>query len=136
MVTPVGQAVPLQPMEVQSGAEIHLQLMEDPPLEQVDVPKRVCDPMGSLRWSRFAGKICDPTGGPTLEQSVPEGLHPPHGWDPTLKQFVKICSPGEGGLILEKTREECLPWEEPHAGAGEECEEFCPRGGRSGRDNV
>jgi len=47
-----------------------------PTLEQEDVPKRVCDPMGSLaagswqdlqthgdrspRWSRFAGRACDP----------------------------------------------------------------------------
>ena len=34
--TMVRQAVPLQPMEVNSGAGIHLQPMEDPILEQVD----------------------------------------------------------------------------------------------------
>ena len=33
--TMVRQAVPLQPMEVHSGADIHLQPMEDPTLEQV-----------------------------------------------------------------------------------------------------
>ena len=36
--TMVRQAVPLQPMEVHGGADIHLQPMEDPTPEQVDVP--------------------------------------------------------------------------------------------------
>ncbi|PKU49350.1 protein pxr1-like [Limosa lapponica baueri] len=31
------QAVPLQPMELHSGADIHLQLVEDPILKKVDV---------------------------------------------------------------------------------------------------
>ncbi|KAK4806783.1 hypothetical protein QYF61_005579 [Mycteria americana] len=34
--TMVRQAVPLQPMEVHGGADIHLQLVEDPTPEQVD----------------------------------------------------------------------------------------------------
>ena len=34
--TMVRQAVPLQPREVHGGADIHLQPMEDPMLEQVD----------------------------------------------------------------------------------------------------
>lgn len=34
--TLVSQAVPLQPTEGHGGAEIHLQPVEDPPLEQVD----------------------------------------------------------------------------------------------------
>ena len=34
--TMVRQAVPLQPMEVHSGADIHLQPVEDPMQEQVD----------------------------------------------------------------------------------------------------
>ncbi|PKU38090.1 hypothetical protein llap_11605 [Limosa lapponica baueri] len=34
--TVVRQAVPLQPMEVNSGEDIHLQLMKDPMVEQVD----------------------------------------------------------------------------------------------------
>uniref|UniRef100_A0A8B9RV42 M3K1 kinase n=1 Tax=Accipiter nisus TaxID=211598 RepID=A0A8B9RV42_9AVES len=34
------QAVPLQAMEVHGGADIHLQPVEDPTLEQVDVPSR------------------------------------------------------------------------------------------------
>jgi len=35
MKTMVRQVVPLQPMEVHSGADIHLQPMEDPTLEQM-----------------------------------------------------------------------------------------------------
>jgi len=34
--TMMRQAVSLQPMEVQGGADLHLQPMEDPMLEQVD----------------------------------------------------------------------------------------------------
>lgn len=33
--------VPLQPMEVHSGAEIHQQFAEDPILEQMDAQKRL-----------------------------------------------------------------------------------------------
>jgi len=40
---PEDQAVPLQPMEVHSGAGVHLQLVEDPMPEEVDVPKGGCD---------------------------------------------------------------------------------------------
>ncbi|KAK4827778.1 hypothetical protein QYF61_021731 [Mycteria americana] len=38
---------------------------------------------------------------------------------------MKNCSPWEG-LTLKKFVEDCLPWEGPHAGAGEECEESSP----------
>ena len=48
--TLVRQAVPLQPMEVHGGADLHLQPREDPTLEQVDVPKGDCDPVGSPGW--------------------------------------------------------------------------------------
>ncbi|GAB0209165.1 mitochondrial enolase superfamily member 1 [Grus japonensis] len=47
------QAVPLQPMEDDGGADIHLQPVEDPTPEQVEVPEGGCDPMGSPRWSRL-----------------------------------------------------------------------------------
>ncbi|GAB0179705.1 zinc finger and BTB domain-containing protein 5 [Grus japonensis] len=74
----------------------HLQPVEDPTPEQVDAPKGGCDPVGSPRWSRLlAGpvdpwteeptpeQVCwqdlGPHGGPTLEQSAPEGLHPVEG---------------------------------------------------------
>ena len=39
--TMVRQAVPLQPMEVHGGADIHPQLGEDPTLEQVDARRRL-----------------------------------------------------------------------------------------------
>jgi len=53
MKTMVRQAVPLQPMGVHSQADIHLQPMEDPMLEQVDIPKGDWDCMGSSCWSRL-----------------------------------------------------------------------------------
>ncbi|GAB0205317.1 hypothetical protein GRJ2_002997300 [Grus japonensis] len=43
--TMVRQAVPLQPMEVDGEADIHLQPMEDPMPEQGDAPKGGCYPM-------------------------------------------------------------------------------------------
>ena len=39
--TMVRQAVPMQPREVHSGADIHLQLVENPTLEQVDARRRL-----------------------------------------------------------------------------------------------
>jgi len=44
--TMVRQAVPLQHMKVQGGADIHVQPMEDPTPEQVDVPEEGCNPVG------------------------------------------------------------------------------------------
>ncbi|CAM9264732.1 unnamed protein product, partial [Bubo scandiacus] len=52
--TMMRQAVPLQPMEVNSGADILLQPVEDPTPEQVNVPEGGCDPMGS------PCRTCDP----------------------------------------------------------------------------
>ncbi|PKU47097.1 hypothetical protein llap_2592 [Limosa lapponica baueri] len=103
----VRQAVPLLPMEVHGGAEIHLQPVEDPTPEQVHVSEGGCDPMGSPHWSRllagpggpwreepcwtrFAGRTYDPVGNPHwsclfLKDSTP-------GKRPMLEQFVKNCS--------------------------------------------
>ena len=39
--TMVRQAVPLQPMDVHGGADIHLQPVEDPKSEQVDARRRL-----------------------------------------------------------------------------------------------
>ncbi|KAK4811189.1 hypothetical protein QYF61_019820 [Mycteria americana] len=65
----VRQAVLLQPMEVTGGADIHLQPVEDPKLEQVDVPEGGCDPVESPRWSRLlAGPVNPWRKEPTLEQ--------------------------------------------------------------------
>jgi len=69
----VRQAVPLQPMEAHRGAETHLQPGEGPTPEQGDAWRRltleqVCwqdlwtHAERSPRWSRFAGRTCDPMG--------------------------------------------------------------------------
>ncbi|GAB0182116.1 AN1-type zinc finger protein 5-like [Grus japonensis] len=89
------QAVPLQPMEVDDRADIYLQPMEDPMMEQVEAPEGGYKPMGSPRWSSLFLKDCTPWKGLTLEQ------------------FMKNCSPWEG-LTLEKFMEDCLPWEGLH----------------------
>ena len=44
---------------------------------------------------------------------MPEGLHPAE----------RTHAGAVEGLTLEKFMEDCLPWEGPHGGAGEECEE-------------
>ncbi|GAB0204715.1 AN1-type zinc finger protein 5-like [Grus japonensis] len=65
----VKQAVPLQPMEDDGGAGIHLQPMEDPMPEQVEAPEGGCDPMGSPRWSKLlAGPVVPWREEPRLEQ--------------------------------------------------------------------
>ena len=74
----------------------------------------------SPRWSRFAGRTCDPVGDPRWSSLFLKDCTPWKG--PMLEQFMKKCSLWEG-LTLEKFMEDCLPWEGPHAGAGEECEE-------------
>ncbi|GAB0183375.1 hypothetical protein GRJ2_000802800 [Grus japonensis] len=123
----VRQAVPLQPMEVHSGADTHLEPMEDFTLEQVEAPEGGCDPVGSLRWSRllagrvapwreeprwsrFAGRTCDPMGDPRWSNLFLKNCTP---WKrPMLEQFMKNCSPWEG-LTLEKLVENCLLWWDP-----------------------
>jgi len=86
----VRQAVPLQPMEVHGGVEIHWQPMEDTMPEQVVTLWEAHARAGSWRdlwnhgekishWTRFASRTCDPAGGPMLEQSVPERLQPMEG---------------------------------------------------------
>ncbi|GAB0179605.1 tRNA:m(4)X modification enzyme TRM13 [Grus japonensis] len=56
--TMVRQTVPLQPMEVQSGTDIHLQPMEDPTPEQVEAPEGGCDHLEIPHWSRLlAGPV-------------------------------------------------------------------------------
>ena len=57
--TMVRQAVPLQPMEVHGGADIHLQPVEDPHRSR-RMPKGRCDPVGSPRWSRLLAGPVDP----------------------------------------------------------------------------
>ncbi|GAB0204350.1 epimerase family protein SDR39U1 [Grus japonensis] len=65
----VRQAVPLQPMEVHGGADIHLQPREDPTPEQVEAPEGGCDPVGSPCWSRVLARPVAPwREEPMLEQ--------------------------------------------------------------------
>ncbi|GAB0206511.1 epimerase family protein SDR39U1 [Grus japonensis] len=67
--TMVKQAVPLQPMEDDGGAEIPLQPVEDPTPERVEAPEGDCDPVGSPRWSKLLAGPVDPwREEPTLEQ--------------------------------------------------------------------
>jgi len=69
------QTVSLQPMEVHSGADLHLQPMEDPMPEQVDVPEGGCDPMRSSCWSRLLpGPVALWREEPRLEQVCWQGL--------------------------------------------------------------
>ena len=64
----VRQAVPLQPMEVNSGADIHLQPTETPCWSRW-MPKGGCDPVGSPSWSRLlAGPVALWREEPRLEQ--------------------------------------------------------------------
>ena len=76
--------------------------------------------MGSPRWSRFAGRTCDPAGDPRWSSLLLKDCTPCKG--PMLEQFMKNCSPWEG-LTLEKFVEDCLLWEKPHTGAEEEHEQ-------------
>jgi len=93
MKTMVRQAVPLQPMEVHGGADIHLQPVEGTPRQSRWMPEGSCDPMERPCWSRLLAGPADPwreeptleqvcwqgwgpRGGHTLEQPVPEGQHP------------------------------------------------------------
>ncbi|GAB0207025.1 AN1-type zinc finger protein 5-like [Grus japonensis] len=63
-----GVEIPLQPMEVNGGADIHLQPMEDLTPEQVDVLKQDCDPMEISCWSKLlAGPVTPWREEPTLE---------------------------------------------------------------------
>jgi len=68
-MTMARQVVPLQPMEVHGGADIHLQPMDSPTPEQVGGPEGVCDPVESPCWSRLLAGYADPwRDEPTLEQ--------------------------------------------------------------------
>ncbi|PKU47715.1 hypothetical protein llap_1995 [Limosa lapponica baueri] len=56
--TTVRQVLPLQPMEDLSGADIHLQLMEDPRPEHVGMPPKKLQPMESPHRSKLlAGPV-------------------------------------------------------------------------------
>ena len=83
-------------------------------------PWEACAGAGSWQDLRTCGPV---ERGAHAEAGLLAGLVTPRGT--TLEQFVKNCSLQEG-LTLEKLVEDCLSWEAPHAGAGEECEESSP----------
>ncbi|OPJ75572.1 hypothetical protein AV530_004877 [Patagioenas fasciata monilis] len=84
--------VPLQPMEIHSGAEIYRQSMEDSTSDQTDVPRGDWNPIethGERRphWRKFSGRTCDSHAWSSLflkECTLWMG--------PMLEQFVKNCS--------------------------------------------
>ena len=65
--TMVRQAVPLQPMEVHGGADIHLQPLEDPTPEQVAGPGGGRDSVGKPTLEQFM-EDCSPWEGLALEK--------------------------------------------------------------------
>ena len=89
------QIVPLQPMEVHNGADIHTAADGGPRWRRWMYPEGICDPMESTCRRRLVrGTVThgeEPLqehifwqdlwhhGGPTLEQSSTEGLHPTEG---------------------------------------------------------
>ncbi|PKU39412.1 suppression of tumorigenicity 5 protein isoform x4 [Limosa lapponica baueri] len=110
----VRQAVPLQPMEVNSGRDSHLQPMEAPMLKEAVTPWEAHAGAGSWLdlWVRNRQSSL------FLKDYTPWKGH-------ALEQLIKNCSLWEG-LMFEKFMENCLPWQGPHNGAGEECEESSP----------
>jgi len=74
MKTMVRQAVPLQPMEVHGGADLHLQPVEGTPRWSRGMPEGGCDPVGSPHRSRLLPGPADPwREEPTLEQVCWQG---------------------------------------------------------------
>ncbi|PKU40823.1 hypothetical protein llap_8879 [Limosa lapponica baueri] len=107
-------------IKVNSGADVHLQPLEDTMLEQVDAQRRLW-PCVKLMLEQAPGRTCGPVErGTHAGADLLAGLVTP--WKgPMLEQLVKNCSRWEG-LMLEKFRKDCLPWEGLHTQAGEECE--------------
>ncbi|KAJ7396909.1 hypothetical protein BTVI_140186 [Pitangus sulphuratus] len=61
--------VPLQPMEVHAGADVHLQLLEEP-LPERWMTEGCCDPTGSLHWSRLLAGPVDPWGEEPMQEQL------------------------------------------------------------------
>ena len=122
----VAQLIPLQPMEVYhevncypashggppatAGGDVlrEVAVHAEPPPEQT--PDRNCGPWRESHTG--AGFLSGPMvhRGPALEQFIPEGLQPLEG----------TRAGAWGGPTLEKFVKDCLLWEGPHPGAGEE----------------
>jgi len=75
MKSMVRQVVPLQSVEVHSGADIHLKPMEGTPHQSRWMPEEDCDPVERPCWSRIlAGPVAPYKEKPTLEQICRQGL--------------------------------------------------------------
>ncbi|KAK4828876.1 hypothetical protein QYF61_001004 [Mycteria americana] len=133
----VMQVVPLQPMEVHGGADIHPAVHGGPHAGAGgDVLKEAVTPWrthaGADSWqelqpmdrspcrSRFSGRTSDPVGDPCWSSLFLKNCTLWKG--PTLEQFVKNCSLWEGPT-MEKLMKDSILWEGPHGGAREEHEE-------------
>jgi len=90
MKTMVKQAVPLQPMEVRSGADLHLQPVERTPSQSRWMPEGGSDPVGSPHRSKFAGRACEPMGDTCWSSLFLKDCTPWKG--PTLGQFYNSCT--------------------------------------------
>ncbi|GAB0193758.1 EH domain-containing protein 4 [Grus japonensis] len=110
--TMVRQAVPLQPMEGDGGADIHLQAMEDnggadihlqpmedPMLEQVDAQRRLW-PYGKPTLEQALGRTRGPVvRGAHARAGLLAGLVTPWG-DPCWSSlFLKVCTPWESPTL-------------------------------------
>ena len=124
--TMVRQAVPLHPMEVNGGADIHLQPVEDPMLEEGDVPQRRLWPRGKPTLEQAAGKTCGPMERGAHAGAVCSWRTAPCGRDPRWSSLWRTAARGKDSRWRSSWRS--LPWEGPHTGAGEECEESGSRG--------
>ncbi|GAB0178075.1 EH domain-containing protein 4 [Grus japonensis] len=106
-------------MEINGGADIHLQPMKDPRLEQMYAPKGGCDTVENPYWSRLLTRPVDPW----REEPTPEQVC----WqDPMVEPrwsslFLRDSTLWEGPM-LDKFVENCLPWVGPHAEAGDKCD--------------
>jgi len=80
MKTVVRQAVPPKPMDVHSGADIHLQPVEGTPCQRRWMPEGSYDPVGSPHRSRFLPGPADPwREEPMPEKVLLAGLVTPWG---------------------------------------------------------
>ncbi|KAJ7427851.1 sperm flagellar 2 [Willisornis vidua] len=106
-------------MEVHSGAEIHMQPLDNPTPEHVVDQKKAVTPWEACTgrvcgekspcWSRFVDRTCDPMGVPVLEQPVLKHCAPWKGPMPVLsvdalvqeaiQSFLKIETKSEHGMI-------------------------------------
>jgi len=103
------------------------------PLKETAIPWRAHAGAGSCqdlwtrgerspRWSRFAGRACEPVEDPHWSSLFWKDCVL---WKRLMLEQLVTCNLWEG-LTLEKFMKDCLLWEGPHAGAGDECEESFP----------